>query len=146
MSNSLYLKHYGVKGMKWGVRRKRIKSGKADITLDRHRYNRFNKEARSADILADGKRIGTAYIDEDKKTKETYISLIEVGKKYRSKGYGTKAISQISEDAKKRGQKYVTLMVDNDNPKARKLYDRIGFKVDHEDKEDWGVTTMRKKL
>lgn len=144
MSHSLYLQHYGVKGMKWGVRRQRIKTGKADITLRRGR--RQKDSDRSVDILADGKRIGKAYVKEDRATKETYLGLIEIGKKYRRKEYGEKAINQISEDAKSRGQQYVTLMVDVNNPRARKLYDKMGFTVDREGKHEWETTDMRKRL
>ena len=58
-----------------------------------------------------------------------YIAGLAVDESHRSKGYGTKVIGEVIEYARKNNYKRVILDADFRNPKARKLYERLGFKV-----------------
>lgn len=56
------------------------------------------------------------------------IDSIAVDKSFRSLGIGTQLINKVFEFAKNKGFKEVILEVINTNPKAKTLYERIGFK------------------
>lgn len=58
-----------------------------------------------------------------------YIADLAIDETQRSKGYGTKVIKNVINCAKKNGYKRVILDVDFRNPKAKKLYEKLGFKV-----------------
>ena len=57
---------------------------------------------------------------------EIYIDFIATNPEYRSTGIGTKLIEFIREDL---GYKTIKLDVMSKNPRARKFYERMGFKV-----------------
>ena len=56
------------------------------------------------------------------------IDSIAVDKSFRNLGIGTQLINKVFEFAKNKGIKKVILEVINTNPKAKALYERIGFK------------------
>ena len=56
------------------------------------------------------------------------IDSIAVDKSFRSLGIGTQLINKVFEFAKNKGFKEIILEVINTNPKAKTLYERIGFK------------------
>ena len=56
------------------------------------------------------------------------IDSIAVDKSFRSLGIGSQLINKVFEFAKNEGFREVVLEVVNTNPKAKELYDRIGFK------------------
>ena len=65
----------------------------------------------------------------DIKKDDMYIAEIAIDEKQRSKGYGTKVIKDVIAYAQKNGYKRVILDADFTNPKAKALYERLGFKV-----------------
>ena len=65
----------------------------------------------------------------DIKKDDMYIAEIAIDEKQRSKGYGTKVIKDVIAYAQKNGYKRVILDADFKNPKAKALYERLGFKV-----------------
>ena len=65
----------------------------------------------------------------DIKKDDMYIAEIAIDENYRSKGYGTKVIKDVIDYAKKNHYKRVILDADFRNPKAKALYEKIGFKV-----------------
>ena len=65
----------------------------------------------------------------DIKKDDIYIAEIAVDENQRSKGYGTKVIEDVIDYAEKNGYKRVILDADFRNPKAKALYERLGFKV-----------------
>lgn len=65
----------------------------------------------------------------DIKKDDVYIAEIAIDENQRSKGYGTKVIKDIIGCAQKNGYKRVILDADFRNPKAKALYERLGFKV-----------------
>ena len=56
------------------------------------------------------------------------IDSVAVDKSFRNQGIGTQLINKVFEFAKNEGFKEVVLEVNNTNPKAKELYERIGFK------------------
>jgi len=56
------------------------------------------------------------------------IDSIAVDKSFRSLGIGTQLINKVFEFARTKGFKEVVLEVINTNPRAKALYERIGFK------------------
>ena len=65
----------------------------------------------------------------DIKKDDFYIAEIAIDENHRSKGYGTKVIKDFIDYAEKNGFKRVTLDADFRNPKAKAIYERLGFKV-----------------
>jgi len=57
------------------------------------------------------------------------IDSLAVDKSYRGKGIGTKLIEAVIEFARQNGYSQVLLEVVDTNPKAKVLYERMGFKV-----------------
>lgn len=60
---------------------------------------------------------------------EFYIDTVSVSKNHHGKGIGRKLIEAMIQNAKEKGFNKVGLLVDVGNPSAKKLYERIGFKV-----------------
>lgn len=60
---------------------------------------------------------------------ELYIDGIVVADEMRGRGVGSKLFEQVVEHAKKENLEYITLEVIDTNPKAKALYERLGFKV-----------------
>ena len=60
---------------------------------------------------------------------DIYIGEIAIDENHRSKGYGTRVINDVIDHARKKGYKRVILDADFRNPKAKALYERLGFKV-----------------
>ena len=65
----------------------------------------------------------------DIKKDDLYIAELAIDESQRSKGYGTKVIKDVIDYAQKNGYKRVILDADFRNPKAKALYERLGFKV-----------------
>lgn len=65
----------------------------------------------------------------DIKKGDFYIADLAIDENQRSKGYGTKVINDVIDYARTNNYKRVILDADFRNPKARKLYERLGFKV-----------------
>ena len=65
----------------------------------------------------------------DIKKDDLYIAEIAIDENQRSKGYGTRVIKDVIEYARNEGYKRVILDADFRNPKAKALYERLGFKV-----------------
>ena len=65
----------------------------------------------------------------DIKKDDLYIAELAIDESQRSKGYGTKVIKDVIDFAQKNGYKRVILDADFRNPKAKALYEILGFKV-----------------
>lgn len=65
----------------------------------------------------------------DIKKDDFYIAEIAIDKNQRSKGYGTRVIRDVIDYAQKNRYKRVILDADFRNPKAKSLYEKLGFKV-----------------
>lgn len=60
---------------------------------------------------------------------EFYLDTVSVSMNHQGKGIGRKLIEAMIHHTKEKGFDKVGLLVDVENPAAKKLYERIGFKV-----------------
>lgn len=58
-----------------------------------------------------------------------YIYGVRVRPTYRNRGIGTQLLHAAETELIRRGFHYVTLNVGRDNPKAQRLYERLGYRV-----------------
>lgn len=69
------------------------------------------------------------FIDQETFPNEWYLDSISVSEKFRGHGIGSKLLSALPKLAEKEKRKVIGLSVDEQNPKAKKLYERHGFNV-----------------
>ena len=62
---------------------------------------------------------------------DAYLAHFAVYPKFRSLGFGTRLIEVIEEEAKTAGSKGMVLDVETDNERAIKLYERLGYSIEH---------------
>ena len=93
---------------------------------------------------ADGKEVGFAMVDK-RKDGDFYLNWLGINAKDRGKGYATAVLDAAAEFGKAEGFKKMTLEVPGNAPDARHIYEKLGFKVTHEqvDPKDptWGGLT-----
>ncbi len=69
-----------------------------------------------------------------------YLYGFRVRERYRNKGIGSKMLQVIEADLRRRGYRSVTLNVGQDNPNARRLYERQGYQVVAPEPGRWSYT------
>lgn len=84
---------------------------------------------------------GLTLLQHSPKPKELYIEGIAVADFNRGKGVGTKLFDELMIFAKSQGFERVTLQVIDTNPRALKLYERLGFTIEKRSKV-WPVNRM----
>jgi GNAT superfamily N-acetyltransferase len=154
-----FLEHFGVKGMRWGVRKSEphpldTKSLPDTVTSKGESLSVVGSKApalgrgiarlssRFRDKLArsshfslkrkDGTDVGQFYLSRKKDAKELNVVWIEVKDKYAGNGYATAAMKSVIKEAKRQKLDKVTLEVPGISPNARHIYEKLGFKVDKE--------------
>ena len=156
MSDSI--EHHGVKGQKWGVRKKsRVTLSEVpDNAIIRTRKKvskKYRAEAAKNHLYdlrnSEGKKIGNLNVyDESKKSMN--VVWIGVDPKHRGQGYATDAMRQVIDLANKKKMSQVTLEVPGESPDAHHIYKKLGFKDDKKvssDDDYWGgLTSMKKEL
>jgi ribosomal protein S18 acetylase RimI-like enzyme len=60
---------------------------------------------------------------------QAYIYGFRIRTSFRQQGIGTRLMRQAESDLEQRGYQLITLNVGRNNPRARKLYERLGFRV-----------------
>lgn len=153
-----FLEHYGVKGMKWGVRNQRgakpelVGLIKEPITRTTKNGDQFTLAPAKANALNKGlarvsKRYRNAYANssmltiKDKDGKkigdamfnnqgkdELYLNWISIEKSARGRGYASAVMQSAGEHAKSQGKKRMVLEVPGESPDARHIYEAQGFK------------------
>ena len=170
VDSNAYLMHYGVKGMKWGVRKQRpladytARSRNGDlIEMRRSKLGLLAKTLRrvSPKLAAeqDKTHIYDAYVNGKKvadltlyKESNTSVNVVWLGVKstQRGKGYAQAILESSTGRVKAAGFKQMTLEVPGNSPDARHIYEKQGFvagkRISSEDDVWGGLTKMEKKL
>jgi len=67
-------------------------------------------------------------LDPEAEAGDYYIDTLSVNPEYQGQGIGTQLILETQKIAKQKGYNRISLNVSHDNPNARKLYSKLGFK------------------
>jgi ribosomal protein S18 acetylase RimI-like enzyme len=150
------LEHFGVKGMKWGVRKERARSlqdvtkgqvierttkngdtftvssnppnklNRALATISKNYAEAYAKGANLTIRDKGGKKIGDAMFDQ-KDNGDLYLNWVSIEKSARGRGYATEVMKAAAEHGKAMGAKRMTLEVPGNAPDARHIYEKMGF-------------------
>jgi len=151
------LKHFGTKGMKWGVRKEQeakpirgavkepiVRKTKNGDTLtltpqppgvintglaklSKGWRERVDNGASLKITDESGKKIGTATFWFKGKD-DIYLNWIQINKSARGNGYASEVLSAAAEHGKKTGRKRMVLEVPGNAPDARHIYEKMGFR------------------
>jgi ribosomal protein S18 acetylase RimI-like enzyme len=70
-------------------------------------------------------------------TQRAYLYAFRVMEMFRGRGIGTALIAEAEGVVLGRGFQFTTIAVAKDNPAARRLYDRLGYRIFREDPGNW---------
>jgi len=76
-----------------------------------------------------------AFYCNDFKQKDAFLSMIVIKKQYQKRGIGKLLLGYMEDECKKIGMKSIKLEVAKANLNAQKFYLRMGYRLDHEEKE-----------
>lgn len=163
----LVLEHYGVKGMRWGVRKvkpqsislsAKTKSGetltlqgdktpllaKAIAAVSKKVASEIEKNDNITIRDGEGKKVGDLQLYRESKDSMNIV-WVGIDNKHEGKGYGQAAMKSAIDYAKEKKLKTVTLEVPGISPNARHIYEKLGFKSGKTNKSDvWGDLTDMK--
>lgn len=150
-----FISHYGVLGMKWGVRKEHSSSSlnpkfhslktrnkDGEISLEKDPSPLISRglsrisgryRSRSAKLATysikdrSGKKVGDLQLSEESPN-ELNVVWVGVNKSQRGHGTATSTMKAVQKSAKKMGYKKVTLEVPGNSPDARHIYEKLGFK------------------
>lgn len=138
-----YLEHFGVKGMHWGIRKKRETSGRIPSTSKNTKsssvrgkatlkmHGKPKKGMMDFDIFdSNGKKVGDLSMDHVSDS-EVYFNWFSIrGKKNQGQGYAQAAMKQAIAEAKKMGYKKMTAeCVGSNGGRALHIAEKYGAKV-----------------
>ena len=62
-------------------------------------------------------------------SKEISLAHIAIDEQYRGKGYGEKLLNYLMNTTERKEEEYLILDVSEENPRAKRLYERLGFSI-----------------
>lgn len=80
------------------------------------------------DYIAEKYNVKDLTIEDETMDGEIYLDTISVSPSFQGRGIGTKLLKAIIEKSRSEGHKKLGLLVDLENPNAKKLYEALGFK------------------
>lgn len=157
-----YLYHHGVKGMKWGVRKKQpvktwtteTKTGE-ELTVTKNRRGVVGSTVQKLtkqdfDVYqarnSQGKKVGTIQLDRKSKD-EMNIVWMDTKRKQQGKGYASALLATGERIAKEAGAKKLTAEVVGNSPDMQHIVDKRGYVRKGEIKtqemlDTWGGLTL----
>ena len=166
ISREQALAHFGVKGMRWGVRNDTNSKSKLvglgpdvvtrtmangdTLTLQKRTPTKLHKSiAKVSERYVKSYNEGAYFVIKDKSgqsigeanlwkknSEELYLNWIEIKKSARGQGYATETLKAAADYGRKQGFKKMTLEVPGISPDARHIYERMGFKTVKESSTD----------
>ena len=103
-----------------------------DEAYQRRRFREHFDPAESQIVVVDGRDVGVLQVED--RGEDVSIDLIEIAPSHQGQGLGTRIIKDVLAVAHAE-KRPVSLHVLKTNPRARRLYERLGFAVDEERKE-----------
>lgn len=100
-----------------------------DEAFQQQRFREHFDPAGSQIIVVEGRDVGVLQVEEW--GDEVFLGLIEIARSHQGQGLGTCVIQDVLAVAHAEGRP-VSLHVLKANPRARRLYERLGFVVDEE--------------
>jgi ribosomal protein S18 acetylase RimI-like enzyme len=87
--------------------------------------------------------VGSVWIDLVKQREQStgILYALRVLPPLQNLGIGTRLIAAVEDLLLKRGYKIVELGVDKDNPDAKRLYERLGYRLLRDNLEKWVIVT-----
>lgn len=70
-------------------------------------------------------------IPTEPETSEFYLDTLSVSPGHQGKGFGSKLVEAVCDRARRLGHPRIGLLVEVDSPAPRRLYERLGFRVDY---------------
>ena len=100
-----------------------------------------NADDRTVEALLSRYGRDMSHIDDETEAGELYLDSLAVSPDYQGKGIATRLLQAAADKAAAMGIGAVGLLVDDNNPKAEKLYHRCGFVTVGDNR--WGGHAMR---
>lgn len=97
-----------------------------DENFQQQRFREHFDPSAQRIVVVEGKDVGVLKVEE--RDGKPFLGLIEIAPGYQGQGLGTRIIRDLLADTHLRGQA-LTLHVLKTNPRARALYERLGFVI-----------------
>lgn len=143
--------HYGVPGMKWGVRRssrQKVSSNKKESKFSIEKTTNRVKGGYSFNAKIGKKKVGSIHLRKDPNN-EMNIEWMNVKKKHRGKGYATQMMKFAEDFARSKGSTKMTAELVNSSKDMGHILNKFGYKKVSQltNNDVWGgLTNVEKKL